>query len=215
MSLDRAGLVEFLIQRGVLSFGEFTLKSGRVSPYFFNLGRIDDGAGLSELGRAYAAAIVELEMAPDVVFGPAYKGIPLAVTTAVALHRDHRVSVGIAYNRKEAKTHGEGGSLVGAALEGDVLIVDDVMTAGTAVGEAARLVRGAGARVSGVLVALDREEVAAAGVSAVQQVSIELSVPVRSLITLQDVISYLDSIPDYADALARIRSYRQRYCVLR
>lgn len=214
MTLAQADFVRFLIGRGVLAFGEFTLKSGRVSPYFFNLGRIDDGEGLAVLGRAYAAAIVGAGPPPDVVFGPAYKGIPLAVTAAVALHRDHGVDVGVAYNRKEAKAHGEGGTLVGAALNGDVLIVDDVMTAGTAVGEAARLVRAAGARVSGILVALDREEMVAPGVSAVQQVSRELAAPVRSIIALQDVISYLDSMPDYADALVPIRSYQQQFCVV-
>lgn len=207
-----AAFVEFMIDRKVLVFGDFTLKSGRRSPYFFNLGAIDDGPGLAALGGAYAAAMIEADMVPDVIFGPAYKGIPLAVAAAIALHRDHGIDVGVTFNRKEAKRHGEGGHLVGAPLAGDVLILDDVMTAGTAVREVAELVRESGARLSGVLIALDRQECMADGTSAVRNVSELLAAPVRSIVTLKDVISYLDLIPGYADALVEIRSYQQQYC---
>jgi len=203
-----------MIERGVLRFGEFTLKSGRKSPYFFNLGSIDDGVGLAMLGSAYATAIVSLgpEM-PDVLFGPAYKGIPIAVAAAVALHRDHGLSVGVAFNRKEAKSHGEGGSLIGRALAGRVLIVDDVMTAGTAVTEAASLVRSGGGNLVGVLVALDRQEIVAPGQTAVARMTQELGAPVYAISTLSDVIAYLDSRGGYADSLAQIRTYQREYCV--
>ncbi len=214
MGLDRAGFVGLMIERGVLAFGDFTLKSGRASPYFFNLGQINDGPGLAALGRAYAAALVENDAVPDVVFGPAYKGIPLATTAAIALHAEHGREVGVAYNRKEAKAHGEGGMLVGAPLDGEVLIIDDVMSAGTAVAEAAGLIRGAGAHLSGVLVALDRREATNDGRSAVQQMETRLEVPVRSIVTLEDVILYLDSNLKYTDALDEIRSYQQQFCVM-
>ena len=178
-----------MVDRKVLVFGDFTLKSGRRSPYFFNLGAIDDGPGLAFLGSAFAAAMLESDMVPDVIFGPAYKGIPLAVAAAIALHRDHGIEVGVTFNRKEAKRHGEGGHLVGAPLAGDVLILDDVMTAGTAASEAAALVRATGARLSGILIALDRQERLTDGTSAVRKVSEFLGAPVRSIVTLQDVIS--------------------------
>lgn len=203
-----------MIERGVLRFGDFTLKSGRKSPYFFNLGSIDDGAGLAMLGAAYATAIVASgRILPDVLFGPAYKGIPIAVATAVALHRDHGRSVGVAFNRKEAKTHGEGGSLVGHSLRGRILIVDDVMTAGTAVTEAATLVREADCQLIGVLVALDRQEIVAPGQTAVAQMTQELGAPVFAISTLADVIAYLDSRGGYADSLVQIRAYQREYCV--
>jgi orotate phosphoribosyltransferase len=202
-----------MIERGVLRFGDFTLKSGRKSPYFFNLGSIDDGAGLSMLGSAYAQAIVSLQAVPDVIFGPAYKGIPIAVATAFALQRDHGLSVGVAYNRKEAKAHGEGGTLVGHSIRGRVLIVDDVMTAGTAVTEAADLVRQSGGELAGVLVALDRQETVAPGQTAVARMAEMLRAPVFAIATLADVIAYLDSRGGYADSLAQIRAYQRDYCV--
>ena len=203
-----------LIERGVLRFGDFILKSGRKSPYFFNLGSIDDGAGLSMLGSAYAQAIASSRHAlPDVIFGPAYKGIPIAVATAFALQRDHGHSVGVAYNRKEAKTHGEGGTLVGYPIGGRVLIVDDVMTAGTAVTEAADLVRQSGGELAGVLVALDRQETVAPGQTAVARMAETLRAPVFAIATLADVIAYLDSQGGYADSLAQIRAYQRDYCV--
>ncbi len=203
-----------MIERGVLRFGDFTLKSGRKSPYFFNLGSIDDGAGLAMLGGAYAQAIISSgQPIPDVIFGPAYKGIPIAVATATALHRDHGRSVGVAFNRKEAKTHGEGGLLVGHPIRGRVLIVDDVMTAGTAVTEAADLVRQANGELTGILVALDRQEAVAPGQTAVDRMTELLSAPVFAIATLADVIAYLDSRGGYADSLAQIRAYQRDYCV--
>jgi len=203
-----------MIERGVLRFGDFTLKSGRKSPYFFNLGSIDDGAGLAILGDAYANAIVSLgRELPDVLFGPAYKGIPIAVAAAVALRRDHGISVGVAFNRKEPKSHGEGGSLIGHPLRGRVLIVDDVMTAGTAVTEAASLVRNGGGNLVGVLVALDRQELVAPGQTAVTRMAQELGAPVFAISTLRDVIAYLDSRGGYADSLAQIRTYQREHCV--
>jgi orotate phosphoribosyltransferase len=210
----RGRFVAEMIERGVLKFGDFTLKSGRKSPYFFNLGSIDDGAGLAMLGSAYAQAIVDSgQPSPEVIFGPAYKGIPIATATAAALYREHGRSVGVAYNRKEAKTHGERGVLVGRAIRGRVLIVDDVMTAGTAVTEAASIVRDAGGELSGVLVALDRQEAIEPGVTAVTRMSAELAAPVFAIATLADVIAYLDSHGGYADSLARIRGYQREFCV--
>lgn len=209
-----ASFVAEMIEHDVLRFGDFTLKSGRKSPYFFNLGSIDDGAGLAMLGGAYAQAIVSSgRPPPDVIFGPAYKGIPIATATAIALHRDHGVSVGVAYNRKEAKAHGEGGTMVGHPLRGRVLIVDDVMTAGTAVTEAADLVAASQGELVGVLVALDRQELVAPGRTAVMQMAQSLGAPVFSIATLADVIAYLDSRGGYADSLVRIRAYQREYCV--
>jgi orotate phosphoribosyltransferase len=212
---DRAAFVELMIRHGVLTFGDFTLKSGRRSPYFFNLGTIADGEGLASLGRAYAEAIVEYGLLPDVLFGPAYKGIPIAVATAVALSDRHGRRVGVAFNRKEAKSHGEGGTLVGHALAGGVLVVDDVMTAGTAVTEAVELVKAAsGATLAGVLVAMDRKERMEGGQTAVEQMSARLRVPVRSIVALEDVIEFLDTTGGHADSLGRIRNYQQQYCVM-
>jgi orotate phosphoribosyltransferase len=202
-----------MVEQGVLKFGDFTLKSGRRSPYFFNLGAIDDGVGLASLGSAYAAALVASDLAPDVLFGPAYKGIPIAVATAVALQQEHGVNVGVAFNRKEAKQHGEGGAMIGRALSGRVVIVDDVMTAGTAVTEAARLVAGAGARLAGVLVALDREEAVAPGETAVTRMASALGAPVLAIATLRDVIRFLDSHGGYTESLALIRAYQTEHCV--
>jgi len=210
----RDRFVAAMIERGVLKFGDFTLKSGRKSPYFFNLGSIDDGAGLAMLGSAYAQAVVESGASlPDVIFGPAYKGIPIAVATATALHTEYGRNVGVAYNRKEAKMHGEGGVLVGRAIRGRVLIVDDVMTAGTAVTEAVGIVRDAGGELSGVLVALDRQEAIAPGVTAVTRMAAQLGAPVYAIATLADVIAYLDSHGGYADSLDRIRGYQRDFCV--
>jgi orotate phosphoribosyltransferase len=207
------GFIAGMIAHGVLRFGDFTLKSGRRSPYFFNLGAIDDGAGLAALGSAYAAALVASELAPDVLFGPAYKGIPIAVATAVALQRDYSRNVAVAFNRKEAKQHGEGGALIGRALAGRVVIVDDVMTAGTAVAESAQLVTGSGAHLAGVLVALDREEAIAPGETAVTRMAASLHAPVLAIATLRDVIRFLDSRGDYAESLAHIRAYQREHCV--
>lgn len=196
---------------GVLRFGEFTLKSGRVSPYFFNAGLFNTGASVAALGRCYARAVVDSETPFDMLFGPAYKGIPLSTTTAAALADQHDRNVPFAYNRKEAKAHGEGGTTVGAPLAGRVLIVDDVITAGTAIRESVEIIRGAGAEPAGVLIALDRQERGQGELSAVQEVTREFGMPVVSIVCLSDLFDYLDGVQDRANDLERLSAYRAAY----
>ena len=205
--------IELTLQRDVLRFGDFTLKSGRQSPYFFNMGRIDSGAALAQLGRAYAAAVVNSGIEVDMLFGPAYKGIALAAATAIALADQHGRDLPWAYNRKEAKDHGEGGVLVGAPLKGRVLIVDDVMTAGTAVRESLALIRAHGATPAGVLIALDRQERGQGELSAAQEVTREFGIPVIAITSLGDVLSYAGERPELAAEHARLVTYRERYGV--
>ncbi|MFN2330721.1 MAG: orotate phosphoribosyltransferase [Halomonas sp.] len=210
--------IEFAIEQEVLRFGEFTLKSGRVSPYFFNAGLFRTGGALARLGRFYARAIDDRAPAFDVLFGPAYKGIPLAVTAAVALADHYGRDLPYAFNRKDAKAHGEGGNIVGAELDGRVLIIDDVITAGTAIREAMGLIEAAGARAAGVIIALDRQErgsadVESRGLSAIQEVEARYAIPVVSIVTLDMVLAYLeahagDALRHHAEA---IRDYRARY----
>ena len=200
--------IDLTLQRGVLRFGEFTLKSGRSSPYFFNLGRLDSGAALAQLGRAYAQALVNSGLAVDMLFGPAYKGIALAAATAIAL-----ADLPWAYNRKEAKDHGEGGTLVGAPLAGRVLIVDDVMTAGTAVRESLALIRAQGATPAGVLIALDRQERGTGTRSAAQEVAADYGIPVLAIANLADVLAYAGDRAELATAHAALVAYRVRYGV--
>jgi orotate phosphoribosyltransferase len=218
---DRQALVALMIEQEVLRFGEFTLKSGRQSPYFFNLGAISSGSAIASLGAAYARRIAQLDVKFDVLFGPAYKGIPIAVATAQAL-AEMGSDVGWAFNRKEAKDHGEGGRFVGAPLEGRVLLVDDVLTAGTAVREAAQLIDATGAELVGVVIALDRQERqddSPGGTTAVIGLQAELGIPVVSMLTLQDVIEYLDLKVDhdkYRRAIVEdIKQYQEAYCVRR
>jgi orotate phosphoribosyltransferase len=199
------------LARGVLRFGEFTLKSGRQSPYFFNMGKIDSGAALAEVGSSYAATLVASGIKFDMLFGPAYKGIPLAAATTVALAREHGRDVFWAYNRKEAKDHGEGGALVGAPLAGRVLIVDDVITAGTAVRESLALIRAAGAEVAGVLVALDRQERGQGERSAVQELAHDHGVPVTAIVGLADLLEFAQTRPELAAQRERLQAYRSRY----
>lgn len=212
---EKRAFIELMLEQDVLQFGRFTLKSGRVSPYFFNLGNIASGAAFRRLGQAYAMAIEAHAPAFDMLFGPAYKGIPIATATAVALSRD----VPVAFNRKEAKEHGEGGRFIGAPVRGRVLIVDDVLTAGTAVLEARSMIQAAGAEVAGVVIALDRKERTDGGdMSAVQRMRSEHGLEVVSIVELEDVIAYLDSgdtaAEDRAGVIDDIRAYRQRYCVV-
>jgi orotate phosphoribosyltransferase len=204
--------IELAQRCDVLKFGEFTLKSGRVSPYFFNAGAFAGGAALAVLGRCYAQCIVDSGVQFDVLLGPAYKGIPLAVATAVALADHHGQDVAFAYNRKEAKTHGEGGLLVGAPLRGRVLVIDDVITAGTAVREVIQMIREAGAALAGVAIGLDRQERGAGELSAVQEVEQSESVPVFSIITMSHIIGYLEAA-DQQGPLSAMQRYRQRYGV--
>lgn len=204
--------IEMILAKQVLRFGDFTLKSGRTSPYFFNAGLINDGQSLSRLGACYAQAIVEAGIAFDMFFGPAYKGIPLAAATAVAFAERHRRNVPIAYNRKEAKAHGEGGNLIGAPLEGQVLIVDDVLTAGTAVRESINLIKSAGAQPAGVVLALDRQERGTGAQSAVQEIRSSYGIPVVRIITLDLLIEYLEAGED-SDELQALRNHRRTYGV--
>ncbi|KAA0876165.1 orotate phosphoribosyltransferase [Nitrincola tapanii] len=204
--------IEFAIAQKVLRFGEFTLKSGRKSPYFFNAGLFNNGDALLKLGQAYAAALHNSGIEYDLLFGPAYKGIPLATTTAVALARDFGRSLPYVFNRKEVKDHGEGGQLVGAPLEGRALIVDDVITAGTAIREVMQLIQSSpGASAAGVLIALNREERGQGELSAIQEVERDYGIPVISIISLSQVIEYLEEQGDQQAELEAIRHYRQAY----
>ncbi len=205
--------LEFAIDAGVLRFGEFTLKSGRISPYFFNAGLFNTGSHLARLGRFYAQAIVDSGRDFDVLFGPAYKGIPLAAATGIALADHHERDLPWCFNRKEAKDHGEGGNLVGAPLQGRVLIVDDVITAGTAIRESVDLIRAAGATPAGVVIALDRQERGRGERSAIQEVEQDLGLPVTSIVSLADLQAWLEGGAGNADTLERIRAYRAEYGV--
>jgi orotate phosphoribosyltransferase len=204
--------LEYALAKGVLRFGEFKLKSGRLSPYFFNAGLFDSGRALGLLGRWYAQAVVESGLAFDMLFGPAYKGIPLATVTAAALAEHHGRDLPYCFNRKEAKDHGEGGALVGAKLQGRVLIVDDVITAGTAIRESVEIIRAAGATPAGVVLALDREERGQHGTrSAVEEAEREFGLRIASIVRLRDLISWLESSAPDPDVLARVRAYRDAY----
>ncbi len=197
----------------VLKFGEFTLKSGRVSPYFFNAGAFDSGRAQAALGSCYANRIAASGLAFDVLLGPAYKGIPLATATAVALANDHGMDVPFAYNRKEAKAHGEGGVLVGAPLRGRVLVIDDVITAGTAVREVIAMIEDAGAELAGVAIGLNRQERGEGELSAIQELEKAHAVPVMSIIDMSHIIAYLEQTGESAEALVKMKEYRDRYGV--
>ncbi|CNI96377.1 orotate phosphoribosyltransferase [Yersinia frederiksenii] len=203
--------IEFALNKQVLKFGEFTLKSGRISPYFFNAGLFNTGLDLAKLGRFYAAALMDCGVEFDLLFGPAYKGIPIATTTAVALAEHHKCDVPYCFNRKEAKDHGEGGSLVGSPLQGRVMLVDDVITAGTAIRESMEIINAHGATLAGVMISLDRQERGRGEISAIQEVERDYHCQVISIVTLKDVISYLEEKPEMADHLVAVRQYRQKY----
>jgi orotate phosphoribosyltransferase len=206
--------LNFVISRNILRFGEFTLKSGRQSPYFFNAGLFNTGKALGFIGRCYAAAIQHAGLSYDVIFGPAYKGIPLASATSIALAEHFSVDMPYCFNRKEAKDHGEGGTIVGAALAGRVLVVDDVITAGTAIREVMTLIQQANATAAGVLVALDREERGQQGaLSAIGEIRKEFGLPVVSIISLGQIIAYLQHTGDQQlqQNLPKLEAYRERY----
>ena len=213
---DKTEFIEFLIKQNVLKFGEFTLKSGRQSPYFFNLGSVASGAAFAALGRAYAQTIVQSGIEFDLLFGPAYKGIPIAVATSLAL-AEHGIDAGVAYNRKEAKAHGEGGQLVGAPVQGRVLMLDDV-TSGKAISEAAALINVADANIVGVVIAMDRAEAtnpdnAAARETAVSSLSNELGAPVISIAHVTDVLAYLADDAAAGESFAAMSAYVIQHCV--
>jgi len=205
--------LDFALKVGVLRFGEFTLKSGRLSPYFFNAGLFNTGACLARLGRDYARAIVESGIAFDGLYGPAYKGIPLVAVTCAALSEHYGKDRPYSFNRKEAKDHGEGGSIVGSPLQGRVLIIDDVISAGTSVRESVEIIRAHGAVPAGVVIALDRQERGAGQSSAVDEVTRHFGIPVASIVRLENLIEYLGADPASRDALDQIRAYRQEYGV--
>jgi orotate phosphoribosyltransferase len=206
--------IDLALELGVLRFGEFTLKSGRVSPYFFNAGLFNTGYAAARLGRFYATAIAESDVQFDMLFGPAYKGIPLAALTASALAEHHNHDVPYCYNRKEAKAHGEGGSIVGAALQGGVLIVDDVITAGTAVREAYQIITAAGAEIAGLVISLDRQERGQGTTSAVQEIESTLGISVISIVQLADLVESLEESSEYAEYLEPVINYRRKYGVI-
>jgi orotate phosphoribosyltransferase len=197
-----------------LQFGEFKLKSGRASPYFFNAGLFNSGYAAARLGRCYATAMARVDIEFDMLFGPAYKGIPLVALTAGALAEHHDLDYPFAYNRKEAKDHGEGGRTIGAPVAGRVMIVDDVITAGTAIREVCDIIRGAGGTPVGVLVALDRQEIGArARLSAVEEIEGEIGIPIRSIVTLTDLVEHMEREGRYAEYLQAVKAYRNRYGV--
>ena len=203
--------LDFALERQVLRFGEFTLKSGRKSPYFFNAGLFNTGKALSKLGGFYAQAVVDSGIRFDMLFGPAYKGIPLATVTAAGLAEQHDLDLPYCFNRKEAKDHGEGGNLVGAPLQGRVLIVDDVITAGTAVREAVSIIRAAGAEPAGLVIALDRQERGQGRLSAVREVEQEHSMQVTAIVRLAELVEWLKVQPTLTAALAGLDAYRREY----
>ncbi|KYL33012.1 MULTISPECIES: orotate phosphoribosyltransferase [Pseudoalteromonas] len=205
--------IEFALEKQVLKFGEFTLKSGRTSPYFFNAGLFNTGRDLARLGRFYAAALEDAAIEYDVLFGPAYKGIPIATTTAVALADHYNKDVPYCFNRKEKKAHGEGGSLVGSELKGKIMLVDDVITAGTAIRESMEIIADNGADLSGVLIALDRQEKGKAELSAIQEVERDFNTQVTSIVKLADLISYLENQGTMDEHLAAVKAYRDQYGV--
>lgn len=206
--------IDLALELSVLRFGEFKLKSGRMSPYFFNAGLFNTGYAAARLGRFYASAVAESDVPFDMLFGPAYKGIPLVTLTAAALAEHHNHDVPYAYNRKEAKAHGEGGSVVGAALQGRVLIVDDVITAGTAVREAYQIITTAGAEIAGLVISLDRQERGQGAMSAVQELESTLGIPVISIVQLADLVESLEESSEYAQYLEPVITYRRKYGVI-
>ena len=208
----KQNFIQMSIDIGALKFGEFELKSGRVSPYFFNMGLFSSGRSMKNIGDFYAAALEESNLEYDMLFGPAYKGVPLVSVLSSSLFVNHEKDVSFVYNRKEKKEHGEGGQIVGPPLEGKIVIVDDVITAGTAIKEASKMIIEAGAEISGILIALDRQEKGVGDSSAVQEVSRELRVPVISIVNLDQILTYVKNSPSELEAYVnRIEDYREKY----
>ncbi|WP_455218007.1 orotate phosphoribosyltransferase [Kaarinaea lacus] len=205
--------LDFAIDVGVLRFGEFTLKSGRISPYFFNSGLFNTGASLARLGRYYAQAVIDSKIEFDIIYGPAYKGIPLAASLAIALADNHDINLPYCFNRKETKDHGEGGIIVGAELKGRVLIIDDVISAGTSVRESVEIIHAAGATPAGVVIALDRQERGKGETSAIQEVERDYGLKVANIVCLGDLVEYMQTITDENNHLNAIQQYRDQYGV--
>lgn len=213
MEQYKRDFIEFALSREVLKFGEFTLKSGRVSPYFFNAGLFNTGRDLAKLGEFYAQAIYATGLKFDVLFGPAYKGIPIATTVAVALVNQFDLDKPCCFNRKEAKDHGEGGNLIGSALKGDILLVDDVITAGTAIRESMEIIQANQANLAGVLIALNRQEKGKGELSAIQEVERDYGCKVFSIIDFEDLLQFIEQSPKYASYLPAMKIYREQYGV--
>ena len=213
MNNYKTQFIDNALDSGALKFGQFRLKSGRLSPHFFNAGEFYQGKALAALGKCYAAAIVDSGVEFDVLFGPAYKGITLAAATSIALAEHHDLDVPYCFNRKEAKSHGEGGTMVGAPLEGGVLIIDDVITAGTAIREVMAMVNEAGAKAAGVVIGVDRKERGNGKSSAIQEVEEQFKIPVVSIIDIDDILTYLETKPDMASLVEEIKEYRDEYGV--
>ena len=211
MQAYQRDFLNFAVEKEVLRFGEFTLKSGRLSPYFFNTGLFNTGGSLAQLGRYYARAIVDSGIEFDVLYGPAYKGIPLAAVTSAALYDEHQLDVAYAFNRKEVKDHGEGGVIVGHPLQGRVLIIDDVISAGTSVRESVDIIRRENAVPAGVVIALDRQERGQGDKSAVQEVQQDLGIPVAAIARLQHLIEFIEGSDQFREWLTPISDYRQQY----
>ena len=209
----QTSFINFALEKGVLKFGEFTLKSGRVSPYFFNTGLFNTGKSLADLGRFYAEAIVDSGVEFDLVYGPAYKGIPLAAAITIALADHHDRDVPYAFNRKEAKDHGEGGTIVGSELKGKILIVDDVISAGTSVRESVELIKANGATPAGVMIALDRQEKGKADVSAIQEIESSYDMPVNSIVKLEHLVNFIENNQSVSQFLPAVKAYRAQYGV--
>lgn len=213
MEQYKRDFIEFALSRNVLKFGEFTLKSGRKSPYFFNAGLFNTGADLARLGEFYAAAIQASAVDYDVVFGPAYKGIPIGTTVSVALFNRYGVDKPVCFNRKEAKDHGEGGNLIGSPLQGKILLVDDVITAGTAIRESMELIAANQAELAAVLIALNRKERGKGELSAIQEVERDYQCKVLSIIDLDDLMQFIEQDPRYSEYLPTMRAYRAEFGV--
>ena len=209
--MDPRRFVEFALQNNALQFGRFTLKSGRISPYFFNTGNFNQGGAFNTLGRFYAHTLAQSQVEFDMLFGPAYKGIPLATAAAIALNNQYQRSVAVAFNRKEAKSHGEAGQLMGAPLAGRVVIIDDVITAGTAIRESMQFINQAGARAAAVVVALDRQEKGPAGQSAVQEVEKRYKIPVLAIARLQNLLEFTRFDKNFSSQLEQLTTYRKTY----
>lgn len=203
--------IEFALARQVLKFGEFTLKSGRVSPYFFNTGLFNQGADLARLGEFYAAALQDAGLQYDMIFGPAYKGIPIATAVSIALFNRFDINKPVCFNRKETKDHGEGGNLIGSPLRGKVLLVDDVITAGTAIRESMQIIQANEAQLSAVLIALNRQERGNGELSAIQEVERDYQCDVLSIIDFADLMAFIETQPEYQQYLPAMRAYREQY----
>ncbi len=213
MELYQKAFIELALEHKALRFGEFTLKSGRLSPYFFNVGQLNTGLVLKSLGESYAGAIKHHQFQYDVLFGPAYKGIPLACSTAIALSANYQTNIPYSFNRKEAKDHGEGGQIIGAPLKGRILIIDDVITAGTAVRESFELIKAHDATIAGIIVALDRQEKGQSEQSAIGEIQTTMNIPVKAIITFADIMEYVEKEPSFASYLKPMAAYRQQYGV--